>query len=236
MTTPQAPAPRAEQPPSASINTGANLAPVLRKHVTTALCAAALAGGAWALGIRPLEASLARQTQEASRMRSEVAVAAMDTQGINELEQARNVAVQRTESTLAWASQTDDATEIYDAFSRIARAAGVNLQRIDPTGSRTTAARNTSRAPVAKQPGGPTAEMLGYRVSFQGTYPQIVEFLGACETQLGASRIVSFRLSTNAMVEEGGRTDLLDASIETAHVKVNMPASTRRPRVEDRTP
>jgi hypothetical protein len=236
MTTPQAPAPRAEQPPSASINTGANLAPVLRKHVTTALCAAALAGGAWAIGIRPLEASLSRQSQEAARMRSEVAVAAMDTQGIDQLEQARNLAAQRADSTLAWASQSDDATEIYDAFSRIARAAGVNLQRIDPTGSRTTAARNTSRAPVAKKPAAPAAEVLGYRISIQGTYPQIVEFLGACETQLGASRIVAFRLSANAMVEEGGRTDLLDASIETAHIKLTMPASPRRPRVEDRNP
>ena len=236
MTTPPVPPSRTPQSAVAAINTGADFAPVLRRHLTHALCVAVLAGGAWALGIRPLEASLARQTAEAARMRGEVAVASMDTHGIEQLERDRVLAGQRAETTLAWAAQTDDATEIYDAFSRIARATGVNLQRIDPTGTRQSAARNPSRQPAARTPAGPTTELLGYRVSIQGTYPQIVEFVGACETQLGAARIVSFRMNANTMVEEGGRTDMLAASIETSHVKITMPAPAAGPRPQDRNP
>ncbi len=236
MTTPPVQTSRTPQSAVAAINTGADFAPVLRKHLTHALCVAVLAGGAWALGIRPLEASLARQTAEAARMRGEVAVASMDTHGIEQLERDRVLAGQRADTTLAWAAQTDDATEIYDAFSRIARATGVNLQRIDPTGTRQSAARNPSRQPATRTPAGPTAELLGYRVSIQGTYPQIVEFVGACETQLGAARIVSFRMNANTMVEEGGRTDVLAASIETSHVKITMPAPAAGPRPQDRNP
>lgn len=236
MTTTPPQAPRAPQSAVAAINTGADFAPVLRKHLTHALCVAVLVGGAWALGIRPLEASLARQTAEAERMRSEVAVASMDTQSVEQLERDRALAAQRAETTLAWAAQTDDATEIYDAFSRLARSSGVNLQRIDPTGTRQTNARNPARQPATKTPAGPTTELLGYRVAIQGTYAQIVDFVGACETQLGAARIVSFRLNANAMAEEGARSDILAASIETSHVKLTMPAPAAGPRPEDRNP
>jgi Tfp pilus assembly protein PilO len=212
---------------TASINTTADFAPVLRKHVTHALCAAVLAGGAWALGVRPLEASLARQTEEAARMRSEVATASMQTQQIDDLEKSSMLARERADAMLAWAGQADDATEIYDAFNRLARGSGVKVQRIDPTGTRSGGARTTNRpASTGKRPAGPSVELIGYRVAVQGTYEQLVAFLGACEADLSAARIVSFRINASSVMDDAARPEgWLDASVETAHVKITMPSA-----------
>ncbi|HLP84657.1 MAG TPA: hypothetical protein VK157_09940 [Phycisphaerales bacterium] len=221
---------------TATLHTSAHFALVLRKHVTHALVAAVLAGAAWTLGVRPLEAAMARNKQESARMAADASASSMTTAPQEDITSEIKSVTQRVDTTVAWASQMDDATEIYDAFMRVARSTSVNVQRIDPTGTRPFTPRTLSKAATpSKTPTGPTAELTGYRVQVQGTYAQLVDFMGACETQLGATRIVSFRISPSALVEESARTaGVIEASIETSHVKLTLPPAGNRNTTEAR--
>ena len=222
------------QAATASVNASTKFAPVLRKHITHALVAAVLAGVAWAVGVRPLEAAMVRNLEEVSRLESQVSAAAATAGPDQDIEvETKNIA-QRIDTTVAWVEQIDDATEIYDAITRSARATGVSVQRIDPTGTRQLTSRSTtapkSKNPKAAQaPAGSTADLSGYRIAVQGTYPQVVAFLGACESQTGATRVVSFRINAASLNDEAAReAGLLDATIETTHIKLTLPAAPKR--------
>jgi hypothetical protein len=67
---------------------------------------------------------------------------------------------------------------------------------------------------------------VGHRLAITGTYEQISDFIAACETDLGATKVLTFRISSEAV--RADKPGVVEATLETIHLALTPPAPEAR--------
>ncbi|GEM_PF-1140440 len=221
--------------PAATSSFADDFRAVMHQRLGQAAMFALASGAIWYYLVQPIEKSYAAKLQEREAIKSRIERFTNDgTPG----EDFRGQAVsldKRLANILAWTSASSDPRGLYDAITRLAAAHGVQLERIEPTAGQTINATSVSapavdmprsrrgRAAVAKTAISTTwtGRTVGHRLTISGTYAQIADFIASCETDLGASKVVSFRFRSDAFDES--RPGVIEATLETIHLALVPP-------------
>jgi hypothetical protein len=190
---------------------------VAGKRLAQSLLVGVVAGGLWFFLVQPMERAQAARQSRLEGMR-------------RELDQFNEDAAKREDpagklasydeliaSSTAWAAASGDQTRLYDAIRKLADAHDVRLDRVDPSGPR------LDRSARRGQPDSDAsfrADVQSYRLQVRGSYAHVARFIGSLGSDLGATRVLSFKLSPAG----GGERDqpgMVDAEIQTAHLKLS---------------
>jgi hypothetical protein len=137
----------------------------------------------------------------------------------------------------AWSEPSHDQRGLYDALTRLAAATNVRLERIDPTNGQSIApnvlsntapqprSRRNRSAEVGSQAGW-AGRTVGHRLSITGRYEHISEFIAACETDLGATKVLTFRIGSEPVRED--QPGIVEATLETVHLALLPPVTAAR--------
>lgn len=186
------------------------------KRLAQSLLAGVVVGALWFFLVQPLERAQAARETRLEDMRREIEQfnedAAKREDPLGKLAAYEDLIA----SSTAWAAASGDQTRLYDAIRKLADAHGVRLDRVDPSGARMD--RNARRSPAGSDASF-RAEVQSYRLAVTGTYAQVSRFIGALGTDLGATRVLSFKLSpsTSTVRDQPG---MVDAEVQTAHLKL----------------
>lgn len=199
----------------------------IRKHASRALLTTAAACAAWSILVRPVENKAAAQQALLSISQREIEQFEHDADAGADL--APEIARMRRQldDVYDWAALSGDPGRLYDALRRLAASSGVRIERIEPSTVRHGARQG------ARQPGDVQVETAGYTVEITGRYDAIADFVRACESDLGASRLSSFRIAATAPTPDG-QAPVLSAVIETVHVSLSPPSRKDSPSTEQR--
>ena len=179
------------------------------------LCAMTLlAAGAWFFTVRPLVTKVAEQRS---------AIASMSE--LLENDAAADVTEAQIDSTLtglrsrvgrieAWTLRPGESGKLYDNLRGLAKRLDVRIERIEPKGESTLGGTSKAKADVKPAV---TGETIGYALDVTGRFEAVARFIAACETELGSSRVVSFRITPSIRPSTGGEPTVV-ASIDTQHV------------------
>ncbi len=179
---------------------------------------AAIAGVCWYGLARPVVMRAGERREALERTERTLERHAEQRVSGAELERARQEVGVRLSNAKAWALRPEESGKLYESFRGLAKAAAVRIERIEPKGESSLGAMTKAKAGEA---GGLTARAIGYSLEVTGTYEAVARFLSSCETELGSSRVVSFRLSPSVQARAGGPT-LVVATLETQHVCLKL--------------
>lgn len=135
-------------------------------------------------------------------------------------EQAR--AAREIELIVERSAPARDTARLNAGIEAIAANSGVEVQRTQPreaAGPALTPPTHASADPAAPQPVRPDA-VVGLTLDVAGTYGAVAAFVGALETDLGFTRVISLR-----MAPEGEHVDRVRATITTAHFAFSPPVA-----------
>lgn len=185
-----------------------------RRIVAQIVIVACLAGGAWHLGLRPMEARLARAQASLQAQRAEVARLEADQGTAPTDPRTRAGLVEAREARLNELSRrSGDTAGLYDLIGDLAVRSGVRVQRIEPKGA---------TQPIKDKEHDPVYAVMGvqYSIEAAGDYGHIAEFVRLIEQDAGLTKVVSIRLApTPATVDQPDPTTVT-ASIETSHLRL----------------
>jgi hypothetical protein len=186
---------------------------LVRKHVVRAFTGAAAVCLVWNFVARPMEGRLAvQQVAYASTIRaiSEFEASESGTADVGPVITAMKA---RRDAIYAWTSKSGDMTRLYEAMRRIASQHKVRIERIEPTAVRASGPRPDAGSKD------PSAEVFGYTVELTGTYEAVASFAAACDSQLGATKVVNVRIAA-AGPSAAGAAATVSAVVETMHLKL----------------
>lgn len=189
-----------------------------KKHGTRAAVAALAACAAWALLVRPLEHKAAAQHALLANSQREVEQFEDGSQTVADLAPAIDSMRKQLVTVYSRAAISGDSGRLYDALRRLATSTSVRIERIEPSTARQAAHSGQH------QPREVIAETSGYTVEVTGTYAAVADFINACENQLGASRVTTFRMASSAPTPDG-QTPIVSAVVETVHLRLSPPES-----------
>jgi hypothetical protein len=231
MTTP-APNPAAHAAAQRS-TIASDLRAVMHHRLGHALGLACAAACVWFFAVRPIERAHAVRLDERDALEARMA---RHQQSAPAGPSAREQAAQLDRllnDVQAWSEPSHDQRGLYDGLTRLAAENGVRLERIDPTSGQNiapvaSAAATTaqprsrrSRAAAATPQASWSGRTVGHRLSITGTYQQISDFIASCETDLGATKVVAFRVTSEAARE--GQPGVVEATLETVHLALIPP-------------
>lgn len=189
-----------------------------KKHTTRAAVATLAACAAWALLVRPLENKAAAQHALLANSQREVEQFEDGSETVADLAPAIDSMRKQLDTVYNRAALSGDPGRLYDALRRLATSTNVRIERIEPSTARQAA--HTGQ----RQPHEVIAGTSGYTIEVTGTYAAVAEFVNACESQLGASRVGTFRIASSAPTSVG-QTPVVSAVVETVHLSLTPPAS-----------
>jgi hypothetical protein len=177
----------------------------------------------WYVIVRPLEQRLV--ANKASLEGISTQLATFQDSIKDEPAMAPVIADYSTRTTILkdWTDRSGNAGRLYEEFRSIAADHNVRIERIEPNTGR-SAGRWTKPGDKNQM----VSEVFGYSLEVTGRYEDVARFLDACENQLGASKVVGFRMTPefNAAASAGATAGKnISATIETAHLKIDLPQS-----------
>ncbi len=180
---------------------------IVRRFAIRAVITGVLAVAVWYMGIRPIERSLATERADLDRQIAELNADAASEASLTDAKARVTLLRGRVLSLAGWTERAGARSNAYDAFRQIAAAASVRIIRIEPKGQFVLSPQRGSKDPVG--------EVFGHGVHVTGGFQEIAHFLDRLETDLGSSRVLSFRLAPT----RGPAS--VEASIDTSHVALN---------------
>lgn len=175
----------------------------------------------WYMAARSLHVSVAQGRSELAAGDAEIAAYNQAySGGEGDPQRAMAELADRQARVRALSRISGDAARVYESLGTIAASCNVRVDRVEPLRS---GARDSR--PAVKAGGiSISAESTHYVIEAAGEYPDIARFLGALESRLGLSRVVSVRLAPAPVTP--GAPPTISASIETAHFRLteNDPA------------
>lgn len=172
------------------------------------------AAAVWSLTVRPIVARVIEQRSTLASMSYSI-----------ENDVAANVADEQVDATLnevrarlnrveQWTLRPGDSGKLYESLRGLAKRFDTRIERIEPKGATTLGSSSKAKPdPKAVVSG----ETMGYALDVSGRFEAIARFVAACETDIGSSRVVSFRI-TPSMRRDSNGEPTVTASIETQHV------------------
>lgn len=219
-------------------------ADVLRKRMTHSLLLACAAGALWYFAVQPLEHTYASQLTNKESLETKVAAYGSTEHEDKQIDNAVKAMNSKLDSVTQWAESSGDPSALYDAINSLASKYQVTLQRIEPTAQQDVQGKTQAAAPVrrnrraaATTPATDTtqwrAKSMSHRMTVVGTYQAISEFVGACERELGASKVRS--IAIHQSMNANDPSDRLSADIETVHLTLKRPdkSTTTSPKPSD---
>jgi hypothetical protein len=182
-----------------------NSGELTRDAVALACGVTLLALGGWYAGLRGLHADLGSANAERSLQRVALAGAPGTIEDVDSTAAVLESRIREARSLIA---ATPGPETIYDAIQRLARDAGVRLDRLEPTST-------TGKPEDPKKLGGHAVESLGFDAEITGDYDKVVAFIAGIENDLGMSKVLSLRVAP-LPGSEGDRTAVL-AKVTSAH-------------------
>jgi hypothetical protein len=242
MTTPvpkfATPAARAAAKPREDSGLAGDLRAVMHHRLGHALAIACAGACVWFFAVRPVERAYATRIEERESLESKIASSkAKATGGPSAQEQAMQLR-ELLNDVKTWSEASRDQRGLYDALTRLAASANVRLERIEPTtGQSIVPIVNASTGTVqprsrrgrnaaATTPAGWSGRTVGHRLAITGTYEQISDFIAACETDLGATKVLTFRISSEAV--RADKPGVVEATLETIHLALTPPTPEAR--------
>lgn len=183
---------------------------ISRKDIARIACTAVIAAGAWYALARPAGERLAVARAQLAHASTELdlrrtgAVSTADSANV-----LAELAARQAELTERFGRSTDP-SRTYDAYGRLAREAGVTMERIEPT----SASRASRQSPQSAQGGRSHFEQRGFTIDVTGSYEAVARFIGTVESELGLVRVSSIQL---ASLEHESKSQTVRATVETTH-------------------
>ncbi len=208
---------------------------ILRKRFTQSLLLACAAGLIWHFGVQPLEKAHAVQQSTKASLEAKISIHGSVSSADARLDgEVKSMNAKFTDVT-RWTTASADPAALYEAINALAATHHVTIQRIEPSGpqdvvstadaSASAPARRGRRAAPAATTGKDTtkwrARTMSHRMSVIGTYEAICEFVGACEHDLGASKVRSIAIRQSSV--SSNAPDRVSAEIETVHLELRKP-------------
>lgn len=195
---------------------------VMRKRVMQAFGLSAACAMAWYFGVQSLErrygearvqlASLQAKSDQYQTLRNDD-----DVITGNLLQIEAHLA-----SVKAWSDAFPDPTATYDAIAKLAEEHNVVLESSDPSGAGqvpATPAPDHKEWPKVDPKQGPlfnyAPNVTGSKLAVSGSFKDVARFIGACQRELGLSRVADFRLS----VANDNEPDQIQALITIQHFR-----------------
>lgn len=215
-----------------------DLRDVMHRRLGHALALACAAGCVWFFAVRPVERAYAARVTERETLEAKVA---RSSEVVPASHSAQAYAAELNgllTDIRSWSEPSHDQRGLYDALTRLAAATHVRLERIDPTSGQSIAPNvaNTSassqprsrrnRSQQATSQAAWTGRTVGHRLLITGTYEHISEFIAACETDLGATKVLTFRIGSEPVRED--QPGIVEATLETVHLALIPPAPAAR--------
>lgn len=168
------------------------------------LLVAGLAGVGWALLVQPIRKDLAAREAAATARGAEIDAGEAEVRALGEATARRLEELnRRAENWKTLWQRSGDASGLYEALQAAASDAGLTIERIEPR-------RGSGRATVS----GAEVSSVGYTLEISGPYPAVAAFLRTVETEMGMSRVESFRV---ASMRDSARPEVLRATVATSH-------------------
>ena len=209
-------------------------ADILRKRFAHALLLAGVGGLAWYFGVQPLERTYAED--RSTRESIEAKIAANNTSTADDVVIDNDVKAMNAkfEAVTRWTAASSDPAALYEELNSLASKHHVTIERIEPSSQQDVlatvdaSAANTPRRSRRSSAAVPStqdktkwrAKTMSHRMSVVGTYQSICDFVGACENELGASKVRSIVIRQSMNTDDSGR---VNAEIETVHLELCKP-------------
>jgi len=187
-------------------------AAIVRIAILSIVCA-----GAWFIIVTPKQQAVAIRRDQIARVETQLSRGITRQAGYGDPcvkgQELRKVAVSLRDFTK---TSADPAT-LYDTYRAFAEEYGVRIDRVEPR--IIDGRRNESMT-----------KRIVYTIDISGTYEAVTRMLNAVETRVGATRIMSFRMtpSPKPNADESVGHDWVSASIETLHLELTLPDSILR--------
>jgi hypothetical protein len=182
-----------------------NSSELTRDAVALACGVTLLALGGWYAGLRGLHADLGSAYAERSLQRVALSGAPGTIDDVDKTAATLESKIREARSLIA---ATPGPETIYDSIQRLARDAGVRLERLEPMS-------NTWKSEDPKKLGGHAVESLGFDAEITGDYDKVVTFVAGIENDLGMSKVAALRV-VPLPGREGDRTAVL-AKVTSVH-------------------
>src|SRR5262245_15329644 len=187
-----------------------------RQHVMRGILCAAAVGATWYFVARPMEAGLRFQQSAFAATQAQLRQHEATLQSEPNMAPTIRSMSDRLHAITTWAAKSGDTGGLYEAFRDLAAKTGVRIEVIEPNGARQPSRPSGGRSKTDLV----TCELAGYTIDISGSYEAIARFIGACDTQLGASKVVSFRMSPAPGSPPGEPASVVVASVETVHLRL----------------
>ncbi len=187
-------------------------AAIVRIAILSIVCA-----GAWFIIVTPKQQAVTLRREQIANVETQISRGFTRQAGYVDPrvkgQELRKVAVSLRDFTK---TSADPAT-LYDTYRAFAEEYGVRIDRVEPR--IIDGRRNESMT-----------KRIVYTIDISGTYEAVTRMLNAVETRVGATRIMSFRMtpSPKPNAEESVGHDWVSASIETLHLELTLPDSILR--------
>ena len=206
---------------------------ILRKRFSHALLLAAGAGAIWYFGVQPLEKTYAaqREAKESVEQKVEMFGSSSNDKQTDDAVKAMNT---KFESVTQWTALSSNPSELYESLNSLATKHRVTLERIEPTtqqdvlstsdnaqASAPRRARRASPTPTTQDKTKWQGRTMSHRMSVTGTFESICDFIGACEHELGATKVRSISIRQSMGIDDSGNR--VSAEIETVHFELRKP-------------
>lgn len=201
---------------------------VMRSRVMQAGVFAVACGVAYKLAVEPRFADARQQAVQLAAMESR----ASEYQSLRPQQEKLEGSKQVLENALAdmrgWTAISGDSAAIYDGFSRLGAAHGVRIDNVSPASGRGGGSIAIPAEQLGPRPRVGEKDKVFrydgrtemYRLQVTGTFEAVARFIGACERELGAAKVMSFRLAPASGAEANEGADLIVATLDTVHLQL----------------
>jgi len=179
---------------------------------------ALLAGAAWYGLARPLVGEVATGRAELSAMNAALSNDAGAEVTEAQIESAIGEFQSRVDRIRNWTLRPGESGKLYDGLRGLAQQFEVRIDRIEPKGESVLQAGPKAKAGEKALVVG---QSVGYTLDVSGRFEAVARFIASCETQLGSSKVISFRITPSVRLAAGGEPIVI-ASIETQHICVSL--------------
>lgn len=208
---------------------------ILRKRFTHALLLAAGAGVIWYFGVQPLEKTYASQRENKELMQQKLAAYGNSSSEDKSIDESVKSMNSMFDSVNHWTAGSADPAELYESINSLASKHHVTIERIEPSTQQdvigtttdssvstgTRRGRRASATPTSQDKTKWRARTMSHRMSVTGSYQDICDFVGACERELGASKVRSIAIHQSMNLNDSGNR--VGAEIETVHLELRKP-------------
>ncbi len=177
------------------------------------------AAGAWFGLARPLVAEVADQRAELVVMNIDLGSdpgAGVTSEKIDDALAGYRASLEQVE---AWTIRPSESGMLYDRIRNLANHLDVRIERIEPKNDSELHTAHRTRKPDERSL--VTGRSVGYALDVTGRFEAVSRFIASCESQLGSSKIVSFRITPSVRSASANEPSVL-ATIETQHICLNI--------------